>query len=142
MALLKKLNLDKTSLVITAGSANAAAQTDDSSMAAAAGAEARVMVIGCEDLVTVRAGESRRVAEASIAASGEGRIAVTTSNIAEANTGDATDTIASRGVSGISAKARESSVATGGVDRATVAEARVARRERRSTIATLNRGAA
>jgi len=48
--------------MIAARSTAAAAQTDDSSMTAAAGAEARVLVIGCEDQVAARAGESRRMA--------------------------------------------------------------------------------
>jgi len=85
--------------MIAARSTAAAAQTDDSSMTAAAGAEARVLVIGCEDLVAARAGESRRVAEASTAASRETRSsrreAGITSNIAEVNAGDATDVISS-----------------------------------------------
>jgi len=128
--------------MIAARSTAAAAQTDDSSMTAAAGAEARVQVTGCEDLVTAWAGESRRIAEASITASGEARTsrrkAGITSNISEANVGDAMDVISSRGIARTSAKAGETRVTTGRVDGATTAEARVVRREGRSTMATLN----
>jgi len=65
------------SLEIATRSATTTAQADDSSMTAAARAEAR---------------ESRRIAG-------------TTANIAEANAGDSVDIIASRGVAGIPAKA-------------------------------------
>merc|ERR1711872_188876 len=120
--------MSETLLVIAVGSVATAAQTDNSSMTAAAGAEARVLVIGCEDEVTARAGESRRIARASTAVSGYGRgISGATSNIAEANAGDAMADVPSRGKAGISAKARESRVASGRIDGATAAKTRVPR---------------
>jgi len=114
--------------MIAARSTAAAAQTDDSSMTAAAGAEARVLVIGCEEMVVARAGESRRMARVSADASGEATcsrgIAGTTSNITELNAGYATGVAAPRRVPRISAEAGEFRVATGEAG-ATASEPRV-----------------
>jgi len=97
--------------MIAARSTAAAAQTDDSSMTAAAGAEARVLVIGCEEMVVARAGKSRRMARVSADASGEANcsrgIAETTSNIAELYAGYATGVVVPRRVPRISAESGE-----------------------------------
>jgi len=114
--------------MIAARSTAAAAQTDDSSMTAAAGAEARVLVIGCEEQVAARAGESRRIARVFINVPGEASssrgIAGTTSNVPEANAGYATGVAAPRRVPRISAEAGEFRVATGEAG-ATASEPRV-----------------